>query len=231
MANILNWLPTIDCNTVFSFFMPAPAPNTERQLDALFDQLKKCGTEIKEQLVILERFNQQRVVLAKNGKKLPEKDELQVKQHLARVAMLKTRNTDLLQQYNTIQAIKDKSEVLDTTRDTVKIVKSMTGETKRKLASVGGARQIVSMMEDAADTMEDVQRVTDAVARAMSPYGMEEVQQTGEVPAPLSVDEELAALFEQNDNDLPIHQYDSSPIAASSVPATADPVLASALSN
>lgn len=230
MSKILDWLPTIDCNTVLSFFMPAPVPDIDQQLKALFEQLKACSADIKEQMVILEGFNKQRIALGKLGRKMPQKDELQAAQHLARLKMLKERNADLLQQYNTIQAIKDKSEVLDTTRDTVQLVKTMTSQTKRKLASVGGARQIVAMMEDTADTMEDVQRVTNAVARAMSPYGMEEVHQTGEVP-PLALDEELAALFEQEDTDLSLHQYDSSPVAASSVPVSLDPVPVAPLSN
>lgn len=211
--------------------MPAPEPNADAQLDVLYKQLQTCSDDIQKQMTVLMKFNQKKQELKRNGKTLSQKDELQVKQHIAYLNTLKARNEDLLQQYNAIQTIRDKSEVLDTTRDTVKILASVTKQTKRKLATVGGARHIVSIMEDTANTMDDITRVTNAVSRAMSPYGFEEVLETGEAPVPLTAEEELDALF-ADDTDIPSQSQSETPsVASSSVPVDTTPVLAAATMN
>lgn len=192
MSKVYDWLTSlVDCKAVAQFFTPTPPVNFEehlRKTNQRLDALEAHKIKLMQELRALQR---QREDFKRRGQSV-QIIEQQLLKHLEAIKELDARNLQIVAQYNEVARANNRKQMLETSVETAKMLSELGRDMRQQLKQVGGTSSIQETIDVVGDTMEEADRLTAFTSRAVIPEGMDTFRETGVLPVPLSLDEQLA---------------------------------------
>lgn len=196
MSSAYAWLTSlIDCKAVAQFFTPTPPINVEdhlRKMNSSLDLLENRKARLVHELHVLQR---QREELKRKGQNVAIVEQ-QLMQHIGTIKEIDARNKQIVAQYNEVARANNRREMLATSVETTKVLTAVSRDIKVQLRSVGGTDKVQEVIDNIGDTMDEADRLSAFTSRAVLPEGMDTFRETGVLPKPLSLDDELSAYLD-----------------------------------
>lgn len=192
MSSAFYWLTNlIDCKAVAQYFTPTPPANAEELLRKMMKTLDDLEERQARLVRELRMFQSERQRLKEKGVPATVVEQ-QMLQHIQAIKEIETENKRIVAQYNEVARANSRRQMLATSVETTRVLQAVSNEMKAQLKSVGGSDTIQDTIETIGDTMDEAEKLTAFTSRAIIPDGMDVFRETGVLPAPLSLDEQLA---------------------------------------
>ena len=212
MTNAWGWLTSaIDCRAVIGFFTPSAPVDDAEHTRKLLVEIDKIAVE--KELLIRELAELRNTYKAQKAKNKETKITLaQIEKHLGRLKALDAKNLHLVNQYEQLNQVNIQAELLETSAVTTTLISKKTKEMRGVIRRVGGGDLITETQAQTADTLDDVDKIINIASRDITPKGSRELVDTGVYIPPPSLEEQMNAYLDLDDESVAASSVQDPPI-------------------
>lgn len=175
-----------NCHALTAALTPSQPLDDATHLRNILAEIEKME---KEKMWLDDELRKIRAALPKTTQQATLKN--QAMQYIKRGKEIERRNLALVGQYDELCALRGDRELVNMSARTAALFKEHASHMRQDMRQLGGAEGVRTALENIADVKQDAQDLIAFSSRALIPDGMQELRDTGVLPTPLTIEEEL----------------------------------------